>query len=65
MPTSGALDRVAAKLKLPFYETPTGWKFFGNLMDAQQCSICGEESFGTVGGWVLGWVQGLGRVCCV
>lgn len=47
MPTSGALDRVAAKLGLPFYETPTGWKFFGNLMDAGQCSICGEESFGT------------------
>lgn len=47
MPTSGALDRVAQKLGLPFYETPTGWKFFGNLMDAQQCSICGEESFGT------------------
>ena len=47
MPTSGALDRVAAKMNLPFYETPTGWKFFGNLMDAGQCSICGEESFGT------------------
>lgn len=47
MPTSGALDRVAAKLKLPFYEVPTGWKFFGNLMDAGKLSICGEESFGT------------------
>jgi phosphoglucomutase len=47
MPTSGALDRVAAKLGLPFFETPTGWKFFGNLMDAGKCSICGEESFGT------------------
>lgn len=47
MPTSGALDRVASALKLPFYETPTGWKYFGNLMDADQCSICGEESFGT------------------
>ena len=47
MPTSGALDRVAAALNLPFYETPTGWKFFGNLMDAEKCSICGEESFGT------------------
>ncbi|XP_020582830.1 phosphoglucomutase, chloroplastic isoform X2 [Phalaenopsis equestris] len=47
MPTSGALDHVAAKLKLPFYEVPTGWKFFGNLMDAGNLSICGEESFGT------------------
>jgi len=47
MPTSGALDRVATKLGLRFYETPTGWKYFGNLMDAEQCSICGEESFGT------------------
>ncbi|KAK8942942.1 hypothetical protein KSP39_PZI009479 [Platanthera zijinensis] len=47
MPTSGALDRVAEKLKLPFYEVPTGWKFFGNLMDAGKLSICGEESFGT------------------
>eukprot|EP00955_Chlamydomonas_euryale_P063298 358619-Chlamydomonas_euryale.AAC.7 len=47
MPTSGALDRVAAALKLPFFETPTGWKFFGNLMDAGKCSVCGEESFGT------------------
>ena len=47
MPTSGALDRVANELGLPFYETPTGWKFFGNLMDADKCSICGEESFGT------------------
>lgn len=49
MPTSGALDRVAAKLDVPFFETPTGWKFFGNLMDAGKCSICGEESFGTGG----------------
>jgi len=54
MPTSGAVDRVAAALNLPFFETPTGWKFFGNLMDAhllgkQELSplICGEESFGT------------------
>lgn len=79
MPTSGALDRVAQKLNLPFYEVrcsispcnqmwpvylsmaknyfsdqsylflqvPTGWKFFGNLMDADKLSICGEESFGT------------------
>ncbi|WCJ36567.1 phosphoglucomutase [Euphorbia peplus] len=47
MPTSGALDRVAEKLNLPFFEVPTGWKFFGNLMDAGKLSVCGEESFGT------------------
>ncbi|KAH9626058.1 hypothetical protein KSS87_001983 [Heliosperma pusillum] len=47
MPTSGALDRVAEKLDLPFFEVPTGWKFFGNLMDSGKLSICGEESFGT------------------
>ncbi|XP_011628936.1 phosphoglucomutase, chloroplastic isoform X2 [Amborella trichopoda] len=47
MPTSGALDLVADKLNLPFFEVPTGWKFFGNLMDAGKLSICGEESFGT------------------
>mmetsp|Transcript_5427 Transcript_5427/g.9376 ORF Transcript_5427/g.9376 Transcript_5427/m.9376 type:complete len:561 (-) Transcript_5427:755-2437(-) len=49
MPTSMALDRVAKALNLPFFETPTGWKFFGNLMDADKCSVCGEESFGTGG----------------
>jgi len=47
MPTSRALDRVAAKLKLDCYETPTGWKFFGNLMDDARITFCGEESFGT------------------
>ncbi len=47
MPTSKALDQVALKLKLKPAETPTGWKFFGNLMDADQLSLCGEESFGT------------------
>eukprot|EP00241_Pyramimonas_parkeae_P004095 CAMPEP_0114248876 /NCGR_PEP_ID=MMETSP0058-20121206/13817_1 /TAXON_ID=36894 /ORGANISM="Pyramimonas parkeae, CCMP726" /LENGTH=610 /DNA_ID=CAMNT_0001362333 /DNA_START=89 /DNA_END=1921 /DNA_ORIENTATION=+ len=47
MPTSAALDRVAKKMGLDIYETPTGWKFFGNLMDAGKLSICGEESFGT------------------
>jgi len=47
MPTSGSLDRVAAKLGVSLYEVPTGWKFFGNLMDAGMLSICGEESFGT------------------
>jgi phosphoglucomutase len=47
MPTSTAVDRVAKALNVPCYETPTGWKFFGNLMDAGLCTICGEESFGT------------------
>jgi len=47
MPTSTALDRVAKNLGIDCYETPTGWKFFGNLMDAGLCNICGEESFGT------------------
>ncbi len=47
MPTSAAADRVAEKLGVPCYETPTGWKFFGNLMDAGKVTLCGEESFGT------------------
>jgi phosphoglucomutase len=47
MPTSAAADRVAGKLGVPCYETPTGWKFFGNLMDAGKVTLCGEESFGT------------------
>jgi phosphoglucomutase len=47
MPTSGAVDRVANKLNIPCFETPTGWKFFGNLMDADKVTLCGEESFGT------------------
>ena len=55
MPTSGAVDRVAKELNLDFFETPTGWKFFGNLMDSKSifekddfCPLlCGEESFGT------------------
>ncbi|KAJ8376241.1 hypothetical protein SKAU_G00068210 [Synaphobranchus kaupii] len=47
MPTSGALDNVAKATKIQLYETPTGWKFFGNLMDAGKLSLCGEESFGT------------------
>jgi phosphoglucomutase len=47
MPTSAAADRVAAKLGIPYYETPTGWKFFGNLLDAGLATICGEESAGT------------------
>lgn len=49
MPTSQAADRVAAWLNIPCYETPTGWKFFGNLLDAGKVSLCGEESFGTGG----------------
>jgi phosphoglucomutase len=47
MPTSGAVDRVAEKMGVPCFETPTGWKFFGNLMDADKVTLCGEESFGT------------------
>lgn len=47
MPTSGAVDRVAEQLNIPCFETPTGWKFFGNLMDAGKVTLCGEESFGT------------------
>lgn len=55
MPTSGAVDLVAKKLGIPFFEVPTGWKFFGNLMDSKEIYgkqdftpfICGEESFGT------------------
>jgi phosphoglucomutase len=47
MPTSAAADRVAAKLGIKSYETPTGWKFFGNLLDAGLATLCGEESFGT------------------
>lgn len=47
MPTSAAVDKVAESLGLDCYETPTGWKFFGNLMDAGRVTLCGEESFGT------------------
>ncbi|AUX77911.1 alpha-D-glucose phosphate-specific phosphoglucomutase [Sinorhizobium fredii] len=47
MPTSGAADRVAEKLGIGLYETPTGWKFFGNLLDEGLATICGEESAGT------------------
>jgi phosphoglucomutase len=47
MPTSQAVDRVGQRLGVPVYETPTGWKFFGNLLDAGMATICGEESAGT------------------
>lgn len=47
MPTSGAVDRVAEKLGIECYETPTGWKYFGNLLDADKVTLCGEESAGT------------------
>lgn len=47
MPTSAAVDRVATALGIPCFETPTGWKFFGNLLDAGRITLCGEESFGT------------------
>jgi len=47
MPTSQAADRVAEQLGVECFETPTGWKFFGNLLDARRITLCGEESFGT------------------
>lgn len=47
MPTSKAADLVAARLGIPAWETPTGWKFFGTLLDAGKATLCGEESFGT------------------
>lgn len=47
MPTSRAADMVAKALDIPSFETPTGWKFFGNLLDAEQATLCGEESYGT------------------
>ena len=47
MPTSGAVDRVAEALGIALFETPTGWKFFGNLLDSGQATLCGEESAGT------------------
>lgn len=47
MPTSAAVDQVAERQGIPCYETPTGWKFFGNLLDAGAVTLCGEESFGT------------------
>jgi phosphoglucomutase len=47
MPTSAAVDRVAGRLGIPCFETPTGWKFFGSLLDAGRITLCGEESFGT------------------
>jgi phosphoglucomutase len=75
MPTSAAVDVVARDLQIPCYETPTGWKFFGNLLDAGRITLCGEESFGTGsdhirekdGLWaVLFWLQILAvRGCSV
>ncbi|MDB5960010.1 MAG: alpha-D-glucose phosphate-specific phosphoglucomutase, partial [Massilia sp.] len=47
MPTSTAADRVAKALGIPSFETPTGWKYFGNLLDAGMATLCGEESYGT------------------
>ncbi len=63
MPTSGALDIVMAKQGLKCYEVPTGWKFFGNLLDANMISICGEESFGT-GSFHVREKDGLWAVLC-
>ena len=73
MPTSAAVDVVAKDLGISCFETPTGWKFFGNLLDANQITICGEESFGTGsnhvrekdGIWaVLFWLQILAHKKC-
>ncbi len=73
MPTSMAVDCVAKELNIPCYETPTGWKFFGNLLDSDRITICGEESFGTGsnhvrekdGLWaVLFWLQILAAKKC-
>ncbi len=63
MPTSTALDRVAKAKGLDCYETPTGWKFFGNLLDAGKISLCGEESFGT-GGDHIREKDGIWTVLC-
>ena len=73
MPTSSAVDMVASSLNIPCFETPTGWKFFGNLLDSNLITICGEESFGTGsnhvrekdGLWaVLYWLQVLAEKNC-
>ena len=73
MPTSAAVDVVAKDLNIDCYETPTGWKFFGNLLDAGKITLCGEESFGTGsnhvrekdGLWaVLFWLQILAERRC-
>lgn len=63
MPTSSALDFVMAKQGLKCYEVPTGWKFFGNLLDANMISLCGEESFGT-GSFHIREKDGLWAVLC-
>jgi phosphoglucomutase len=63
MPTSGALDIVMNKMGLKCYEVPTGWKFFGNLLDANMISVCGEESFGT-GSFHVREKDGLWAVLC-
>ncbi len=63
MPTSGAVDRVASALGIDCFETPTGWKFFGNLLDAGRINLCGEESFGT-GGDHVREKDGLWTVLC-
>ena len=63
MPTSRALDRVAQKLGINCYETPTGWKFFGSLLDDNRIQICGEESFGT-GAHHIREKDGLWAVLC-
>lgn len=62
MPTAPAVDRVAAALRIPVYETPTGWKWFGSLLAAGRIALCGEESYGTSGDHVAE-KDGLWAVC--
>jgi phosphoglucomutase len=61
MPTSRAVDYVVRALRILCFETPTGWKFFGNLLDAGKATLCGEESFGTGSGHATRERRGLGR----
>uniref|UniRef100_A0A3Q4HAP9 Phosphoglucomutase 5 n=1 Tax=Neolamprologus brichardi TaxID=32507 RepID=A0A3Q4HAP9_NEOBR len=63
MATSAALDRVAKAMKLALYETPTGWRYFGNLMDSGRCSVCGEESFGTANSPFSAFMTSLSLMC--
>src|SRR3546814_14486182 len=68
MPTCRAADQVAKALNVPLHETPTGWKFFCNLLDAGEVTICGEESFGTSSSHAREkdglWAVQIGRASC-